>query len=113
MMGATNHRSGDSQVDRAGMDAKLDMTAPRILSSTPVMVRKAFKARACGRYQSPESTPWMLPTASERVCGARATLWTQVDQGGRPSVVALLGSDAQAHLGRLGVETTRPRAYTS
>ena len=51
------------------------------------------------------------PTTSKRLSDARATLWTEVDQGGSPARVALLGSDDWARLGRLGVETARSRAY--
>ena len=57
--------------------------------------------------------PWVPPTAYKRLSDARAILWTEVDQGGSPARVVLLGSDGWARLGRLGVETGRSRDYIS
>ena len=57
--------------------------------------------------------PWVRPTASERLSDARATLWTEVDQGGTAARVALVASDDWARLGRLGFESERSRAYIS
>ena len=110
-MAATNDRRGDNHVDRVFMNVTLDLTAARILSPRHCMARKASSIRARGRCESPESMPWVVPTASKRLSDARATLWTEVDQGGSPAQVALLGSDGWARLGRLGVETGRSRAY--
>ena len=75
------------------------------------MARKASSLRARGWCESRGSMPWVLPTAYKRLSDARATLWTEVDQGGSPARVALIGSDGWARLGRLGVETGRSRAY--
>ena len=104
---------GDRHVGRVDIHVKLDMTAARTLSSRHSVVRKASNTRACGGPQSPVSTPWVLPTAPERVCLARATPWTLVDLGGMTSSKRPRRLHGQGRLGRLGVETTRPRAYIS
>ena len=77
------------------------------------MARKSSSIRACGRGKSQKSMPWVRSTASERLSDARATLWTEVDQGGTAARVALLASDDWARLGRLGFESERSRAYIS
>ena len=103
---------GDRHVGRVDIHVKLDMTAARTLSSRHSVVRKASNMRACGGPQSPVSTPWVLPTAPERVCLARATPWTLVDLGGMTSSKRPRRLHGQGRLGRLGVEATRPRALT-
>ena len=113
MMVGTICRRGDRQVGRVDIHVKLDMTAARTLSSRHSVVRKASNMRACGGPQSPVSTPRVLPTAPERVCLARATPWTLVDLGGMTSSKRPRRLHGQGRLGRLGVETTRPRAYIS